>query len=61
MKYHGVAAVQPLRSFAKQFGLGFHPKRRLSRLYQCLREPPSGQAPEKKWQIRKILVEVFLP
>jgi hypothetical protein len=26
MKYHSVAAVQPLRSFAKQFGLGFHPK-----------------------------------
>ena len=26
MKYPSVAAVQPLRSFAKQFGLGFHPK-----------------------------------
>jgi hypothetical protein len=26
MKYHSVAAVQPLRSFAKQFGLGFHAK-----------------------------------
>ncbi len=26
MKYHGATAVQPLRSFAKQFGLGFHAK-----------------------------------
>jgi hypothetical protein len=26
MKYHSVEAVQPLRSFAKQFGLGFHPQ-----------------------------------
>ncbi len=61
MKYHGVTAVQPLRSFAKQFGLGFHPQTEAFAAIPMLAKASEWAGPKKKSQITKILVEVFLP
>jgi hypothetical protein len=58
MKYHSVAAVRLLRSFAKQFGLGFHPKTEAFAATPMLAKASEWAGPRKKWQITKILVEV---
>ncbi len=61
MKYHIVAAVQPLRSFAKQFGLGFHPETEAFAAISMLEEASKWAVPAKKRRKpQKILVEVFL-
>jgi hypothetical protein len=48
MKYHSVAAVQPLRSFAKQFGLGFHPETEAFAAIPILEEASEWAVPVKK-------------
>src|ERR1700681_221537 len=48
MRYHSVAAVQPLRSFAKQFGLGFHPETEAFAAIPMLEEASEWAVPVKK-------------
>jgi len=50
MKYHSVAAVKPLRSFAKQFGLGFHPETEAFAAIPMLEEASEWAVPVKKSQ-----------
>ena len=48
MKYHSVAAVQPLRCFTKQFGLGFHPETEAFAAIPMLEKASEWAGPEKK-------------
>ena len=48
MKYHSVAAVQLLRSFAKQFGLGFHPETEAFAAIPMLEGASEWAGPRKK-------------
>jgi len=59
MKYHGVTAVQPLRSFAKQFGLGFHPETEAFAAIPMLEEASEWAVPVRKVASHKRFSERF--
>jgi hypothetical protein len=48
MKYHSVAAVQPLKSFAKQFRLGVHPQTEAFTARPMLAKASEWAGPRKK-------------